>query len=241
MDRSLLRSLICSTAVSKAYQGELTNWRGDRLISRTRMANVPKIFGSCGLTISLSQRRRHCHHDIRRQGHSSTHTISIVFVHSAGCSMAWVSLFDRANNFLTMDIASPVHSSLRAGTKCLSIKLCQTQIITFRLCLAILSETFWNPPLHYTKAYYGRTHHARSSFGRGLARWVGPISPWYTNANLLSFPLNAAMALTPMETIQRLGKRQSTSGINPSEFPSACQSECTTTLNTISASISVYI
>jgi len=44
-----------------------------------------------------------------------------------------------------------------------------------------------------------------------------------------------AMALTPMETIQRLGKRQSTSGINPSEFPSACQSECTTTLNTISA------
>ncbi|KIM87990.1 hypothetical protein PILCRDRAFT_267546 [Piloderma croceum F 1598] len=44
-----------------------------------------------------------------------------------------------------------------------------------------------------------------------------------------------AMALTPTETIQRLGKRQSPSGINPSEFPSQCQSECTTSLNAISA------
>jgi len=42
-----------------------------------------------------------------------------------------------------------------------------------------------------------------------------------------------ATALTPTENILRLARRQTSSGIDPSDFPSACQSGCTSVLNTV--------
>jgi len=48
-----------------------------------------------------------------------------------------------------------------------------------------------------------------------------------------------AAALTPAQSIEALARRQSTSGIDPSEFPSACQSGCTSILDTIEACTSI--
>jgi len=60
---------------------------------------------------------------------------------------------------------------------------------------------------------------------------VAPI----TLVSLLFAASWQAAALTPAESIEALARRQSTSGIDPSEFPSKCQSGCTSILNTIEA------
>jgi len=52
----------------------------------------------------------------------------------------------------------------------------------------------------------------------------------------LLFAASQATALTPVQSLERLARRQtSVPSINPSDFPSACQSQCTTVLNTIEA------
>jgi len=51
----------------------------------------------------------------------------------------------------------------------------------------------------------------------------------------LLFVASEAAALTLAGSIEGLAKRQSASGIDPSDFPSACQSGCTSVLNTIEA------
>ena len=50
-----------------------------------------------------------------------------------------------------------------------------------------------------------------------------------------------AAALSPLETIQSLAKRQSSSvpNIDPSEFPAACQSGCTSAVDAVSVSIGI--
>jgi len=44
-----------------------------------------------------------------------------------------------------------------------------------------------------------------------------------------------AAALSPTEIILGLAKRQTPSGISPSDFPAACQSGCTSSLNAVEA------
>jgi len=57
----------------------------------------------------------------------------------------------------------------------------------------------------------------------------------------LLFAASQAAALNPLETIQSLAKRQDSSApsINPSDFPTACQSQCTSSIDAVSACTSM--
>jgi hypothetical protein len=70
-----------------------------------------------------------------------------------------------------------------------------------------------------------------------LAASQGEYSKFFITLVRNSRFYSLATALSPTETILRLARRQVASGIDPSEFPTACQSGCTSSLNAIGVSI----